>query len=91
TTLVAAARRQGDLAFGNIIGSNINNALTVVGAAATVAPLATGDVGRAPMYALLGLTLLAAPVMWRGFVINRWEGGLLVCGYAAFLWVGLGG
>ena len=91
TTLVAAARRQGDLAFGNIIGSNINNALTVVGAAATVAPLAASDVSRAPMYALLGLTLLAAPVMWRGFVINRWEGGLLVCGYAAFLWVGLGG
>ncbi|TAK46455.1 MAG: calcium/sodium antiporter [Betaproteobacteria bacterium] len=91
TTLVAAARRQGDLAFGNIVGSNINNALTVVGAAAAVAPLAAGDVARAPMYALLALTLLAAPVMWRGFVINRWEGGLLVCGYAAFLWVGLGG
>ena len=90
TTLVAAARRQGDLAFGNIVGSNINNALTVVGAAATVAPLATADVGAAPMYAMLGLTLLAAPVMWRGFVVNRWEGALLVCGYGGFLWVSLG-
>lgn len=89
TTLVAASRRQGDLAFGNIIGSNINNALTVIGAAATVTPLATADVGTAPMYALLGLTLLAAPVMWRGFVVNRWEGALLLCGYGAFLWFGL--
>lgn len=90
TTLVAASRRQGDLAFGNIIGSNINNALTVIGAAATVTPLATADVGAVPMYALLGLTLLAAPVMWRGFVVNRWEGALLLSGYAGFLWVSLG-
>jgi cation:H+ antiporter len=91
TTLVAAYRRQGDLAFGNIIGSNINNALTVVGAAATVAPLAADDVGRAPMYALLALTAFIAPVMWRGFVVNRWEGAMLVCGYAGFLWVSVGG
>lgn len=90
TTLIAAYRRQGDLAFGNVIGSNINNALTVVGAAAVVAPLATADLARAPMYALLALTLLAGPVMWRGFVVNRWEGALLVCGYAGFLWVSLG-
>lgn len=90
TTLVAAFRRQGDLAFGNIIGSNINNALTVIGAAAAVTPLATTDVGSTPMYALLGLTLLAAPVMWRGFIVNRWEGALLVSGYAAFLYFSLG-
>lgn len=90
TTLVAAYRRQGDLAFGNIIGSNINNALTVVGAAAAVAPLATADLARAPMYALLALTLLSAPVMWRGFVVNRWEGALLICGYAAFVRFGIG-
>jgi cation:H+ antiporter len=89
TTLVAAFRRQGDLAFGNIVGSNINNALTVVGTAAAVAPLATGDLSRAPLYALVALTVLAAPVMWRGFVVNRWEGALLLCGYAAFLWFGL--
>jgi cation:H+ antiporter len=90
TTLLAAWRRQGDLAFGNVIGSNINNALTVVGSAATVAPLAASDVGRAPLYAMLALTVLAAPIMWRGFVVNRWEGGLLLCGYGGFLWVSLG-
>jgi cation:H+ antiporter len=89
TTLVATARRQGDLAFGNIIGSNINNALTVVGSAATVTPLATTDLDAASMYGMLALTLLAAPVMWRGFVVNRWEGALLVCGYSGFLWVSL--
>jgi cation:H+ antiporter len=90
TTLVATARRQGDLAFGNIIGSNINNALTVVGAAAAVTPLSTSGVGTAPMHALIGLTALAAPVMWRGFVVNRWEGALLLAGYAGFLWFGVG-
>lgn len=91
TTLVATMRRQGDLAFGNIIGSNINNVLTVVGVAATVTPLDTAGVGRAPVYALLGLTFLVAPVMWRGSVVNRWEGAVLLCGYAGFLWFSLGG
>ncbi len=56
-----------------------------------MAPLTTHDVGRVPMYALLALTALAAPVMWRGFVVNRWEGALLVCGYGGFLWAGLAG
>ncbi|MCX7961762.1 MAG: calcium/sodium antiporter [Burkholderiales bacterium] len=89
TTLVAAWRRQGDLAFGNILGSNIANALAVVGVAAAAAPLAA-DLGVRAIVALLALTLLAAPVMWRGFVVTRAEGALLVCGYAAFLWFGLG-
>jgi len=91
TSVVAAVRRQGDIAFGNIVGSNINNALTVIGTAASVAPLETADVGRAPMVGLLALTALSAPIMWRGFVVSRWEGVLLVCGYTAFLWYGLGG
>lgn len=91
TTVVAALRRQGDIAFGNIVGSNINNVLTVVGVAAMVAPLDTAEVGRAPMMGLLALTALSAPIMWRGFVVNRWEGVLLICGYAAFLRYGLGG
>ena len=86
TTLVAASRRQGDLAFGNVVGSNINNALTVVGTASAIAPLSSADLGGAPLVGLLALTALSAPVAWRGFVVNRWEGGLLVCGYAAFLW-----
>ncbi|MDW8468553.1 MAG: calcium/sodium antiporter [Burkholderiales bacterium] len=88
TTLVAAWRRQGDLAFGNILGSNIANALAVVGAAAAAAPLAA-DLEIRAIVALLALTSLAAPVMWRGFVVTRGEGALLVSGYAAFLWFAL--
>ena len=91
TTLVAASRRQGDLAFGNVVGSNINNALTVVGTASAIAPLSSADLGSAPLLWLLALSTLSAPVAWRGFIVSRWEGVLLVCGYAGFAWLSLAG
>ncbi len=85
TALVAASRKQGDIAFGNIVGSNINNILTVVGSAAVVRPLETGGVGAPTLLGLIALSALAVPVMWRGFVVTRWEGALLVCAYGVFV------
>lgn len=29
--------------------------------------------------------ILLYPLMWRGRVLNRWEGGLLLLGYATYL------
>jgi cation:H+ antiporter len=85
TALVAASRKQGDIAFGNIVGSNINNALTVMGSAAVIRPIETGDVGAPVMLGVLALSMLAVPVMWRGFVVTRWEGCLLVGAYGVFV------
>src|SRR3990167_441399 len=73
TTLVAASRRQGDLAFGNVVGSNINNALTVVGTASAIAPLSSADLGSAQLLWLLALSTLSAPVAWRGFIVRSEE------------------
>lgn len=42
TVVVAAARRQLDVALGNVIGSNILNILAIMGAAAILAPQAIG-------------------------------------------------
>ncbi len=86
---VAALRGQGDIAFGNVIGSNINNVLTVVGASAVVRPLETGDITAPALLALLALSAFIVPVMWRGFTIVRWEGALLIAAYAGFLAVAL--
>jgi cation:H+ antiporter len=85
TTVVAAARRQGDIAFGNVIGSNIANALAVVGAASAIRPLPTVDLGWTALGGMLALCALSVPVMWRGFRVTRAEGALLIAGYLAFL------
>jgi len=39
TSLIAAIKRQGDVAIGNIVGSNIFNVLGILGIAALVRPL----------------------------------------------------
>lgn len=91
TAIVAAWRKQGDIAFGNVIGSNINNALTVVGSAAAIRPLESASVGAPTLLGLLALSALAVPLMWRGFVVNRWEGAVLVCAYGIFVAVAVRG
>ena len=85
TAVVAAARRQGDIAFGNVVGSNIANALAVVGASSAIRPLATSDLGWPAIGGMLVLSMLAVPVMWRGFRVTRAEGGLLIGAYFVFL------
>lgn len=85
TAIVAATRNQGDIAFGNVIGSNIANALAVVGASSVIRPLPAGDLGWPAIGGMLALSLLSVPVMWRGFRVTRAEGAVLIAGYLAFL------
>ncbi len=88
TTVVAAFKRQGDIAFGNIIGSNIFNSLGILGATAIVEPIRIpADIAAFDIWVMLGATaalILFAVTSWR---INRIEGGALLAGYAAYLGV----
>lgn len=83
---VSATRAgQADVAFGNVIGSNTFNILGVLGLVAIIHPFAV--VGFRPLdYAvLLGSVFLVGLLMVRGWVLNRWEGLLLLLLYATYL------
>jgi len=85
TTVVAAIRKEADLGIGNIIGSNLFNILAVVGLGSLARPLPVESewlLFQFPVMLVLSLALL--PLML-GQVIRRWEGGLLLAGYCAFL------
>lgn len=88
TTVVAAFRRQGEVAFGNIIGSNIFNSFGILGATAMVQPITIPpEVAAFDIWVMLGATtalLVFAITRWR---ITRWEGGALLAGYVAYLGV----
>ena len=85
TCLVAAVRRESDIAVGNIVGSNIFNLLGVLGLAAALAPIGTAGVQPTELWGAVALAALSLPVMWRGLIVNRAEGALLVAGYLAYL------
>ncbi len=87
TSIVAAVRRQSDVAFGNIVGSNIYNVLGIGGVTALIAPT---DVPEQivrfdnPVMIVVSLALIAAA--FTGLRISRREGVVLLAGYGAYVW-----
>ncbi|MDX1418946.1 MAG: calcium/sodium antiporter [Rubricoccaceae bacterium] len=86
TTVVAAVRKQGEVALGNAIGSNIFNTLGVLGPAALVAPMSRDGVGDGALLVMLGVSLLTLLLLWSGYRARRWEGALLLVVYVVYLW-----
>lgn len=85
TSLVAAVRRQTDIAVGNIIGSNIFNLLGILSAASLVRPQTIDP--RVFMVDLpLALLLVAVliPMIRTGSRISRGEGAVLLGAFIAY-------
>jgi cation:H+ antiporter len=91
TSLIAAFRRQPEIAIGNIIGSNIFNLLGILGVTAMITPVPVAprflnfDL-PAMLAASLALTvlLLARPVIGRGF------GAVMLASYLVYVWAAQG-
>lgn len=86
TSLMAARRGQGELALGNVIGSNIFNILGILGLTALVGPIAVGDamIGSDMVWMLMFAAVLF-PMMRTRAEISRLEGGMLIASYGAYL------
>ena len=88
TSLVAAVKGESDIAVGNIVGSNIFNLLFVLGGAATLAPI-TAEVRWPGVWPDFIVAAVFAVILWP-FArsrnrLERWEGGVLLALYAAFV------
>jgi cation:H+ antiporter len=87
TSIVAALRREADIAVGNIIGSNIFNLTAVLGISAVIQPIdVSPDIMLAEYPAMALLSLILLPVAWTAYCIRRWEGAILVAFYGSALW-----
>ncbi|MQX35764.1 calcium/sodium antiporter [Roseospira navarrensis] len=86
TSIVAAVRGQGDVAFGNIIGSNIVNVLGVLGVVSIVTPIAIpAEIAAFDIWVMLGATAALVLAVVTGWRVSRREGAVLLLGYAAYL------
>ncbi|WP_321490309.1 calcium/sodium antiporter [uncultured Hyphomonas sp.] len=90
TTVAAARRGQSDIAFGNIVGSNIFNVLFILGATSLVHPIAVpASIAAFDIWVMTGVTALLLLVAMTNWRINRIEGGVLLGAYVAYnIWLG---
>jgi len=87
STVAAAFRGLGDIAIGNIIGSNIFNLGFVLGSAALLRPLQLPPLAVARMVGpAMVFSVLLIPLAYTGMRVERWEGLLLLGGYLGFLY-----
>jgi cation:H+ antiporter len=88
---LAALKGEDDLAVGNIVGSNLFNTLAVVGVAGTIRPLASAPEVLSRDLPAVGIFTLALFAVAYGSGgpgrVTRLEGGLLMAGYAGYLWI----
>lgn len=87
TSIVSALKRKSDMAVGNVIGSNIFNTLMVLGASATVSPLAFGTIGNFDLLTLVGASIAFWLFGWffAKRTITRIEGAILFLAYIAYV------
>ncbi len=80
TSCIAAAKGKGQLALGNILGSNTSNILLVLGGSAVISPLSMGNINLVDYAAVFFCALSLVLFSWTGKKnrIDRPEGIILV-------------
>jgi len=87
TSLIAAFRRQSEIAIGNIIGSNIFNVLGILGVTALIMPVPV-----APRFltfdlpVMIAVSLVLTALLLARSVIGRGIGFILLAGYFVYVW-----
>lgn len=90
TCVVAAAKKKGQLALGNILGSNVFNILLILGVSAAVRPVSFSNMNFVDMGVLLASVIMLLMFAYTGKKnkIDRFEGVLLLLMEAAyFIWL----
>jgi cation:H+ antiporter len=86
TGILATRRGQGDLAIGNVVGSNIFNLLFIGGIVSVINPMPVPSGGMIDLLMLAILSVLVLPIAIRGQrTVTRSEGAFLLTLYLAYL------
>jgi cation:H+ antiporter len=80
TSIVAAAKKNSDIAIGNIIGSNIFNILLILSISSIIKPIEYNTKFNLDVYILIGGTVFLLTSMLTGQrkKLDRWEAGILL-------------
>ncbi len=86
TSVVAARKGEHEIALANVIGSNLFNLLGVLGATAVIFPVPINSAARdIDNWVMLGFCAAMFPLMWFGRKVGRWDGVVLLAGFAVYM------
>lgn len=87
TSVVAVRKRNVDIAIGNVVGSNIFNIFFILGISTIITPLEVSQNSFSDILVNLasGLLLFVFIFTGKGRQLARWEGGVLLSLYIAYL------
>ena len=86
TTMAAALKREGGVALGNVLGSNLFNLLSIIGIASLVGPIPVpAEMLTKDLWVMLGASVLLVLWVLTGRSIGRWAGAGFLGLYAAYL------
>ncbi len=87
TSIIAALKKNTDIAVGNAIGSNIFNLLWILGLSAVIKPLPFEVASNMDIFMIIiaSTMLIMAVVIGKRPVISRWEGLWFVLAYIAYM------
>lgn len=88
TSIVAALKKNPEIALGNVVGSNLFNVLCISGITSLIHPIEAKTVNHIDLLVMLGVSLLLLPLAWTRNRISRGEGFTLVLIYILYtLWL----
>lgn len=87
TSVVAAMRRHGDVAIGNVIGSNMFNILGVMGVTSLLMPVpVSAGIINYDLWVMLGASVLLIPFAYFRVPLGRVVGITFTLAYVAYIW-----
>jgi cation:H+ antiporter len=88
TSVVAAFKKNSDIAIGNVVGSNIFNIFLVLGLSATIRPIPFNVKSNVDLIFLLAISILMLIFVFvgKGRKISRLEGGFFFATFIAYTW-----
>lgn len=87
TSLIAAYKKQSDIAIGNVVGSNIFNIFWILGASSIIRPLPFNITSNADILMTIFASLILFLVMFVGkkHTVEKWQGALMVLIYVGYI------
>jgi K+-dependent Na+/Ca+ exchanger related-protein len=87
--VIAAIKKRGQLALGNVLGSNVSNILLIIGASSMITPLKVSQISYFSIIAALvsSILLFITIYSFKKKELDRWEGVIFLIIYCVYIYM----